>query len=307
MISSSNAAAIDRMFEQAGMPDTTTFSTKSGWCLRHGLETVYTANDGILAPLLEKHGIPAFYLQSSSSSTTTTTTCRHAATQDIKDPSTCFQSLCRIIAGQFVSGSSAQAAWKRLLNVTNQDVTHSRILNLVSQHGIEIGLQKPAGLTRAKAAAIVDLAAHFQDDRLTEKLLETSNEETIRQSLLAVKGIGNWSVDMFLLFYLERPDILPLGDLGVRKGIARHFGLTGSLAQRQLCPIKDAGRVKAHLQPFRPYQSLLTYYMWRAADTPTVVVQRNEEDSQCTSKQNVNVEMSTPSKKRRRLVRKVTP
>jgi DNA-3-methyladenine glycosylase II len=75
---------------------------------------------------------------------------------------------------------------------------------------------------------------------------------------------------MFLLFYLERPDVLPLGDLGVRKGIAKHFGMRGSGKQGSLCQKKDFDKIVKAVEPFAPYRSLFTYYMWKVADTPDV-------------------------------------
>lgn len=300
---------MDRLFQRAGLPTVETLPTKAGWCLRQGLTAVYQADGGSLAAVMDHHGVPGFYLK--------TIGCRHAATDDIKAPSTCFQSLSRIIAGQFVSGSSAQAAWRKLLSVVDGDLTPRRILDLVKDGDIEKGLQKPAGLTKAKAASIVDLAQRFQANELSEDFL-TSNvdEETLRKALLAVKGIGPWSCDIFLMFYLERPNILPLGDLGVRKGIAMHYRMRGSAAKGSLCLKRDAERVRQRLQVYEPYQSLVTYYMWRVADTPLP----QETASQAKAKRAIDTVSSseattvdaplsapiTPAK-RKRLVRKVTP
>ncbi|ACI65229.1 predicted protein [Phaeodactylum tricornutum CCAP 1055/1] len=302
-------------------------STKAGWCLRQGLLHICTVDEGYAAPLVALHGLPAFY---SCVTEATNGACRHDATQDIKDPSTCFESLCRIIAGQFVSGKSAQAVWKRLLEHARHDLTPTRILQLVSQpqgEDIEFGLQKPVGLTKNKAKSIVDLARHFEDGRLSEGFLTSSTSPSgdtdstitsIQKALLKVQGIGPWSVDMFLLFYLEQPNVLPLGDLGVRKGIAIHFAMRGSVKkgkQAQLCPKQDAPQIRRRLEAYAPYQSLLTYYMWRAADTPSAPDSAATLEGKAKSETNhvpatsIPTEMSaTPSRKRKRSsFRTITP
>jgi DNA-3-methyladenine glycosylase II len=103
--------------------------------------------------------------------------------------------------------------------------------------------------------------------RLSDDFLTTADDDDVRDALLAIKGIGPWSCDMFMMFYLERSNVLPLGDLGVRKGIAKHFALRGKGKGGSLCPKNDAELIQKAFQPYRPYQSLASYYMWRVADT----------------------------------------
>ena len=256
-VRSQSTEAIDNLFQALATTNTT---TKAGWCLKEAIHHTVGVDDGRIAPLIERHGLPGFYFENQN-------LYRHDATQDIKDARTCFQSLVRTIAGQFVSGRSAQAAWKRVLEISGNDLTPEMILQ-VAAGDIEFKLQKPAGLTKAKAASLVDLANHFQDGRLSEEWLNAASEEDVRKALLKVRGIGPWTCDIFLMFYLERPNILPLGDLGVRKGIASWFGWRGSLPKGQLCPKKDAAWINEKLEVYKPYQSILTYFMWRAADTP---------------------------------------
>ena len=232
--------------------------TKAGWCLREGMEHILSVDEGRMLPLVEEHGLPTFYLREPNK-------CRHAPTQNIKDPSNCFESLCRIVTGQSVSGVVAQAVWKRLLETVDQKLTPAQILAI---EDVSEKLQKPAGLSRAKTRALVDLAEHFERGDLSEEFLTQSPLEVVRTRLLAVKGIGPWSCDMFCMFYLEHGDVLPMGDLGVRKGISRHFGMRGSAHQGHLCPKKDLGKVESRLDVYHPYLSLVTYYMWRVADAP---------------------------------------
>lgn len=249
--------------------------SKAGWCLRQGLLHVATVDDGLLLPIIQRFGLPA-YLDCCRALTTTTSTVDENTTStpaDTRVPTNSFESLCRIVAGQSISGVSAAAAWKRLLTMTHHNLTPASVLRLVDNDDddddeikLEINFRKPAGLTKGKARSIVDLARHFDDGSLSEEfLMTTSDPDTIRSALLQVKGIGPWSCDMFLQFYLEHSNILPLGDLGVRKGIAKQFGIQATGNNK-----KDA-TVRQRLQVYEPYLSIVTFYMWRVADTPDVI------------------------------------
>jgi DNA-3-methyladenine glycosylase II len=242
-----------------------TTQTKGNWCLRQGMQHVANVNDGQLCPLVLKYGIPGFYETDRYND--------HRATQDMKDPSTCFQSLVRTVAGQFVSGKSAQATWNRILQVVAADsLTPQAVLGLAAKDepDSDLPFQKRAGLTRAKAASIVDLAQRFQDGRLSESMLTAGTEDEVRKALLEVKGIGPWSCDIFLMFYLEHPNILPLGDLGIRKGLAKYFGWTGSGKGKELCGKQDAAWIREKLSAYDPYLTLLSYYMWRVNDIDVI-------------------------------------
>jgi DNA-3-methyladenine glycosylase II len=257
---------VDKALQDAGITQT---QTKGGdWCLKEGLVHACSVNDGHLLPLVQQHGPPTFYHSLKEH-------CKHSSspTDNLKAPSNAFQSLCRIVAGQQLAGAAAQAVWKRLLATTNHNLTPETILALVddnNDNGLVKNLQKPAGLSLAKAKSIVDLSNHFTRGDLSEELLTTASEEDVRQALLQVKGLGPWSCDMFLMFALEQSNILPIGDLGVRKGLSRAFLLRGSAKGGALCPKKDLERIQATCKPFAPYQSLLSFYMWKAADTVDV-------------------------------------
>lgn len=299
---------VDQMIQGASL---TTTTTKSGWCLRQGLLHVITVDGGRLQPLVSSQGPPSFYHSLKS--------CRHEPTDNIKAPKNCFQSLCRIIAGQQLAGKAAQSIWKRLLETTQHNLTPSTVLKL-AEEDLQQALQKPAGLSRAKANSIVDLARHFTDvDQLVSEEFLTHAERTeaeIRQVLLQVKGLGPWSCDMFILFYLEKPNVFPFGDLGVRKGVAKVFKWkNGKGAKGSLCQKKDLEKALSLVKPYQPYQSLFTYYMWRAADTQDVYGPDDEKKKK--EKDNVKEEVvvtttpvaSSPPKRsaRKRKARSVTP
>ena len=195
-----------------------------------------SVNGGCFLQLVERHGPPDYYHH-----------CRHAPppspTNNLKAPQTAFQSLCRIVAGQQLAGSAAQAIYKRLLKTVNGDLQPATIMAL-SGDGLVEQLQKPAGLSKAKARSIVALAEHFSSGHLSEDFLTTASEDSVREALRDVKGIGPWSCDMFLMFALEKPNILPVGDLGVRKGMSRYFQMEGSAHKARCVPRRSGTHPK---------------------------------------------------------------
>jgi 3-methyladenine DNA glycosylase/8-oxoguanine DNA glycosylase len=255
-------AIVDKALKDAEITNT---QTKDGWCLKEGLIHVCSVNGGHLLPLLERHGPPTYYHHAPSKDH-----CKHSPdspTDNMKAPSNAFESLCRIVAGQQLAGAAAQAVWRRLLNTTKNNLTPETILSLADNDGLVDNLQKPAGLSRAKANAIVDLSNHFLRGNLTEEMLHSAPEQDVREALLQVRGLGPWSCDMFLMFTLERSNILPVGDLGVRKGLSKAFSMRGSAKGGSLCPKKDLRTIHATAEPFAPFHSLLSFFMWKAADT----------------------------------------
>lgn len=100
-----------------------------------------------------------------------------------------------------------------------------------------------------------------------QRLDPALSEAGLAEKVTAVRGIGPWSAQMFLMFHLHRPDLLPLGDLGVRNGIARHFGAKGHGKNGGLDEKKDKDQMEALFSPFAPYRSVATWYMWRALET----------------------------------------
>jgi len=117
---------------------------------------------------------------------------------------------------------------------------------------------RAAGLSAAKTAAIKDLAARTLDGTVpTMARVRRMSDELIIERLTTVRGIGRWTVEMLLLFRLGRPDVLPLGDLGVRKGFARAFN-------RRV--LRDPLVLSRRAERWRPYRSVASWYLWRALD-----------------------------------------
>lgn len=117
---------------------------------------------------------------------------------------------------------------------------------------------RAAGLSAAKTAAIKDLAARTLDGTVpTMARVRRMSDEEIIERLTMVRGVGRWTVEMLLLFRLGRPDVLPLGDLGVRKGFARAFN-------RRV--LRDPMVLSRRAERWRPYRSVASWYLWRALD-----------------------------------------
>ncbi len=306
---------VSDLFQQLGVKCTTSsntvYKTKAHWCLREGMNHILNAHDGALTFIIKKEGIPTIYLKND-------TNCRHDNNysnddndliQTYKEPHNCFQSLCRIIAGQQLAGSAATIIWNRLVATTENDVSPNKILEL-SYKGIETFLQKPAGLSRVKSHSIVELSQAFMEGTLSESFLSSGTEEEIREALLNIKGIGPWSCDMFLIFYLERPDVFPMGDLAVRKGVAKLFSLKGSGPKGSLCPKKDTHKMERIMQPYQPFRSIATYYMWKIIDLKeeTQEKKRKADPSFAMAVESPETPVTpTKVKRTRRSLRRVTP
>ena len=116
---------------------------------------------------------------------------------------------------------------------------------------------RAAGLSRPKVAYLRDLAERVEDGELdVDRLAELPDEEVSAQ-LTAVKGLGQWTADMFLIFHLGRPDVLPVGDLGIRRAVERAYGLAA---------LPDAEDLRRIAEPWRPRRSLACLYLWRSLD-----------------------------------------
>jgi len=193
--------------------------------LRH----LHAADVG-LRPLVARHGAPPL--------------------APTRDP---FRSLARAIVYQQLSGAAAGTIFQRFVAL----YPRNRFPRPAALAATPVARLRSAGLSGAKAAALRDLAAHFADGRVRAARLLRADDDAVRAALLPIRGIGPWSVDMFLIFGLVRPDVLPTGDLGVQKGMQRHFGL------RKLPSPAQMTRLAA---PWRPYRSIASWYMWRVLE-----------------------------------------
>jgi len=163
-----------------------------------------------------------------------------------------FAALVRSVLYQQLAGPAAAAIHGRLIAALGGEVTPERMLALPD------GTLRSVGLSGSKAASVQDLAAKVLDGTvvLDPSRLRAESDAEVVDRLTAVRGIGKWTAEMFLMFQLRRLDVWPTGDLGVRKG----FGLAWQIptpTAKQLEPLGD---------PYRPYRSVVAWYCWRAAE-----------------------------------------
>ncbi|MEO9320029.1 MAG: DNA-3-methyladenine glycosylase [Nitrososphaera sp.] len=164
-----------------------------------------------------------------------------------------FMSLVRAIVYQQLAGSAADAIFGRFLNLYGKD-TFPRPAQILAT---DVSALRSTGLSARKIEYICDLAAHVSDGRLDLASLSSLPDEEIIEKLTCVKGIGRWTAEMFLIFCLGRPDVLPVGDLGFRRAIKIHYGL-------EELPTPEVARKIA--EPWKPYSSIATWYLWKSLE-----------------------------------------
>lgn len=164
-----------------------------------------------------------------------------------------FHALYSAIISQQLSGKAARSIYQRTRGLfPGGRVTAPAVLNS------RAGDLREAGLSRAKVAAVHDLASKYAGGVIpnARRMKAMSDEELIEQ-LVQVRGIGRWTVEMLLIFYLGRPDVLPVADLGVRKGFQITYDRRGLPTEKQLQKFGER---------WRPYRSVASWYLWRATD-----------------------------------------
>jgi DNA-3-methyladenine glycosylase II len=167
-------------------------------------------------------------------------------------PGDAYGALLRSIVGQQLSTKAARSIFERLTERFGGRTPTPR--ELLDTDPEEL---RGVGLSRAKVAFLRDLAEHVEDGELVlEELAELPDEE-VSSRLTAVKGLGPWTVDMFLIFHLGRPDVLPVGDLGIRRAAQLLHGLDELPAPAELERLAE---------PWRPHRSLACLYLWRSLD-----------------------------------------
>jgi DNA-3-methyladenine glycosylase II len=161
-----------------------------------------------------------------------------------------FQTLARAIVYQQLSTKAAATIYRRFgdLFPTRRFPTPAAVAATPFER------LRSAGLSRAKAAYLLDLAARFDDGTIRSRRFSSMTNDELSAALTQVKGIGQWSVDMFLIFGLNRPDVLPVGDLAVRKGMQAYF---------RLRTLPKPARMEKLAEPWRPYRTVGSWYMWR--------------------------------------------
>ena len=161
-----------------------------------------------------------------------------------------FQTLARSIVGQQISVKAAQSVWARFAAAVG-DMQPQHVLRLS-----EIQL-RGCGLSGQKVGYLRDLSERFASGAIEVERWHDMDDETLIADLIQVKGIGRWTAEMFLIFYLTRPDVFPLGDLGVRRALSLHYNKGKPLSDR---------RIAALSKLWAPWRSVATWYLWRSLD-----------------------------------------
>ena len=161
-----------------------------------------------------------------------------------------FVTLARSIVGQQISVKAAQSVWDRFADLSRK-LTPAGVLKL------KVDDMRSAGLSARKVEYLVDLALHFDSGAVHVKGWQEMDDEAIIAELVAIRGIGRWTAEMFLIFHLMRPNVLPLDDVGLINGISRNY-FSGEPVSRS-----DAREVA---QAWSPYCTVATWYIWRSLD-----------------------------------------
>ena len=159
-----------------------------------------------------------------------------------------FTTLARSIVGQQVSVTSAQKVWDAFAALP-QAMTPANVLKL------KVDDMRSAGLSARKVDYLVDLALHFDSGRLHVKDWGAMDDEAITRELVAIRGISRWTADMFLIFHLARPNVLPLDDASLISGISQHYFSGDPVSRSDAREVADA---------WKPWCSVASWYIWRS-------------------------------------------
>lgn len=187
--------------------------------------------DPALAPLIARH--------------------RHESLKSRGDP---FATLARSIVGQQISVKASESVWQRFLAALPAPTPEA-----VAAAAPET--LRACGLSQRKVEYIRDLAGHFLEGRIHPATWTDMDDEAIIAELTDVRGIGRWTAEMFLIFNLMRPDVLPLDDIGLQRAMALRYNGGEALPRKELRTIGES---------WRPWRSVATWYLWRALDPEPV-------------------------------------
>jgi DNA-3-methyladenine glycosylase II len=169
-----------------------------------------------------------------------------------------FTTLARSIIGQQISVKAAQAVWDRFVALTAGPA------HRLAPH-VVLALDAPhiraAGLSARKVEYLCDLAEHFQSGAVRPAQWRQMDDEEIIEELVGIRGIGRWTAEMFLIFHLLRPNVLPLDDVGLIKGISVNYFSGEPVSRAEAREVGDA---------WAPFRSVATWYIWRSIDPMAV-------------------------------------
>ena len=194
--------------------------------------------------------------------------CRHLARRDrvmkrlipnfgdarLQSRGDAFTTLARSIVGQQISVKAAQSVWERFVALA---APRGQVLRPDRLLGIEVPRLREAGLSARKAEYLLDLSRHFGEGRVHVAQWQQMDDEAIIAELVAIRGIGRWTAEMFLIFHLLRPNVLPLDDLGLLRGISVNYFSGEPVSRAEAREVAEA---------WAPFRSVATWYIWRSLD-----------------------------------------
>ncbi len=163
-----------------------------------------------------------------------------------------FTTLARSIVGQQISVKAAQTVWDRFVAVVPDGAVHLQPASVLKLRAPAL---RAAGLSARKVEYLNDLAQHFATGSVHERHWAEMDDETIIDELVAIRGIGRWTAEMFLMFHLARPNVLPLDDVGLIKGISVNYFSGEPVSRAEAREVGDA---------WAPFRSVATWYIWRS-------------------------------------------
>lgn len=161
-----------------------------------------------------------------------------------------FQTLARAIVGQQISVKAAQSVWNRL-------AAEVKTVTPAALHNADIARLRACGLSGQKAAYLLDLAGRFHSGALNTVGWPELDDEALISELTQVRGIGRWTAEMFLIFHMARPDVLPLADIGLQRAMSLHYNRGRAVTAQKMRKIGSA---------WAPWRSVATWYLWRSLD-----------------------------------------
>ena len=161
-----------------------------------------------------------------------------------------FSTLARSIVGQQISVKAAESVWRKFAGAV--PAVRPEIV-----HAHDSDALRACGLSRSKVAYLQDLARHFVDNRLNVTLWKRMSDDELIAELTQVRGIGRWTAEMFLIFYMTRPDVLPVDDIGLQRAMSLHYNRGRPLSKLKMNSIA---------RRWLPWRSVATWYMWRSLD-----------------------------------------
>jgi DNA-3-methyladenine glycosylase II len=161
-----------------------------------------------------------------------------------------FDAFVRIIAGQQLSGKAAESIYRKVQSLNKGKILTPQVVAKLTDQQL-----RGAGLSAAKVVCVRSLAEHVTSKKLPIRKLESLEDHQIAELITAVKGMGPWSAQMYLMFVLNRLDVFPIRDLGIRKGMMNLYGR--KLTEQRMLKISEK---------WRPYRTVASYYLWRSLD-----------------------------------------